>query len=95
MPVLTCPKCRFCGQYEGDPVPFRGVHMVRYGKRGAMAHLRCLAVSKGSDFVLTLSTPTLEYMQVRDLGFEEAMRSELAKRSQYCNVARATWRVQP
>lgn len=76
-------RCKFCGKYEGESVPFNGIHFVHYGKRGAYAHLRCLAVGKGSDFVLALPTYTLEklpYMQVRELGFEAAMRTEMQRR---------------
>ncbi len=87
-------RCKFCGKYEGDAVPFRSDAFVRYGKRGASAHLRCLAVGKGSDFILTLPTfllKQLPYMQVRELGFEDALREEITKRSHYSPIAAASW----
>lgn len=86
---------KFCGGYE-ENYKGRQSAFVRYGKRGASAHLRCLAVGKGSDFILSLPTWLLKglpYMQVRELGFEEALREELTKRSFYVGVAAAGWNV--
>lgn len=87
-------KCKFCGKYDTDDQSVNASAFIRYGKRGASAHLRCLAVGKGADFILSLPTfllKQLPYMQVRELGFENALRDKLAERAHYSPFAAASW----
>ncbi len=89
--------CTFCKLHENDShLDDRRNYMLRYGKRGACAHLVCLATRKGCEFILSLRTGILEnipYFLAKDLGILDALHAEVERRSHMNGMGRAAWRA--